>query len=414
MIENQTLSEKIISAHAGRRVKPGEIVIVNVDGTMSHDAGTPYIIKAFEAIGGKFVWNPQKVTLVIDHAAPAPNERIARLHRMMRDFAAENDIRLFEAGEGICHQVMVEERIVRPGDLILGGDSHTCTYGALGAFAVGVGSTDLAGAWLTGQTWLKVPVSHAVILRGTLSPGVFSKDIALSLTGRLGMSGAVYQVLEFAGDALQQMSLSDRMTLANMVAETGAKTGILPNFPGADDPEPLRPDKNAAYAAVHEVDLSVLKPQISLPHAPDQILPIDRVQGRKVNVAFIGTCCNGRLEDLQAAATILKGRQIAKAVRLLIAPASRRVFSQAASNGTVEALSNAGATFLPPCCGPCAGTHLGVPGDQETVISSGNRNFPGRMGNRKANIYLGSPAVVAAAALCGELTDPRPFFEATE
>jgi 3-isopropylmalate/(R)-2-methylmalate dehydratase large subunit len=404
----QTIAEKIISRHAGRTVAQKEIAIVPVDGVMATDATGPFAIQAFRKMGGVKLWDPARVALVIDHAAPAPNERISNLHGMLRDFAREMGCTLYDVGAGICHQLMVENDHVRPGDIFLGADSHTNTYGALGALAIGVGSTDLAATLLTGKTWLKTPRSIKIELHGRLALGVSAKDLALFLVGQLGLDGANDQVIEFTGPALVGLSLASRMTLANMTAEMSAVSGLV-DLSGLDPPyafEPVFPDDDAIYSQVYQFDVANLQAQISLPHAPNNVVPIGQVVGRRIDMAFIGSCTNARLEDLQAAAAILNGKRIAPHVRLLIAPASRLVFNAALRDGTIAALSEAGATFITSGCGPCVGTHNGVPGNDEAIISSTNRNFKGRMGNPNAQIYLGSPAVVAAAALRGVITDP--------
>jgi 3-isopropylmalate/(R)-2-methylmalate dehydratase large subunit len=404
----QTLSEKIISAHAGKPVAAGDIVVARVDCAMATDTTAPLAIRAFEAMGGTRVWDPKRCVLVIDHAAPAPNERIAGLHAMMREFAARQGCVLFDSGEGICHQLMVERGVVRPGDLVIGADSHTCTYGAVGALGAGVGSTDLAAVLLTGKTWLRVPQSIKVEVAGRLRPGVSGKDLILRVLRETGIAGATYQAMEFCGEAVARLSLSERMTVANMAIEAGAKTGFVhPEGLDLPHPEPpLLPDPDAVYARTIRIDGEAVGPMLSRPHSPDHVVPVEEGVGEKVDLAFIGTCVNGRLEDLQTAARVLKGRQVHPGVRLLIGPASRRVFLDAVRDGTVEILTAAGATFIPPGCGPCVGTHNGVPGDGETVISAGNRNFKGRMGNPKARIYLASPATVAASALAGQIANP--------
>lgn len=403
---SQTLAERIISAHAGRPVRAGEIAIVDVDAVMATDATAPFAIKAFREMGGAGVWDKNRVFLVIDHAAPAPSERVANLHKMMRDFAREQGIKLYDVGEGICHQLMVENGHVRPGDLFLGADSHTPTYGALGAFAVGVGSTDLAGVLLTGKTWLKVPQSVLFRLEGTLRPGVTAKDVILFLISKMGVEGAVYESVEFTGGAVAGMTLASRMVLANMVAEMGAKAGLVDTTGLALD-APFTPhtvDSAAGYRAAFSYDLSDLPPQIAAPHSPDNVLPLDALLGTRVDAAFIGSCTNSRLEDLRAAAEVLRGRKLT--TRLTIAPASKAVFDAALREGVIQTLTEAGAVFITSGCGPCVGTHLGVPGDGEVIISSTNRNFQGRMGNPRSLIYLASPAVVAAAAVAGEIVDP--------
>ncbi|MEM7117375.1 MAG: aconitase/3-isopropylmalate dehydratase large subunit family protein, partial [Chloroflexota bacterium] len=327
--------------------------------------------------------------------------------RPRRKFAAEMGCHFYDVGEGICHQLMVENDHVRPGDIFTGADSHTPTYGALGALALGMGSTDLAGVLLTCKTWLKVPETVKIVLNGMLPAEVSAKDVILSLVGKLGIAGATYEAVEFTGTAVSTFTLASRMTLANMVAEMGAKAGLV-DTTGLQLPydyDPIQPDPNANYRAVYEFDVSTLRPQVALPHSPDKVVDIDAALGQKIDMAFIGSCTNARLEDLQAAASVLRGKKISPHVRLLIAPASKQVFQAALCDGTIATLSKAGATFITSGCGPCVGTHQGVPGNGETIISSTNRNFQGRMGNPRANIYLASPAVVAAAALAGEIVD---------
>jgi 3-isopropylmalate/(R)-2-methylmalate dehydratase large subunit len=374
---------------------------------MATDTTAPLAIKAFREMGGTRVFDAQKCHFIIDHAAPAPNERIANLHRLMRDFAREQGMRLFEIGEGICHQVIVDHHLVKPNDVFMGADSHTPTYGALGAFACGVGSTDLAAVMLTGKIWLKVPQTVRVICQGTLAKGVSAKDLILYITGQLTISGATYQAIEFAGTAFEPMSLASRMTIANMVAEMGGKTGFV-HPTGLKLPyafTPTYPDADAVYNQTFEFDVSDLKPVLAVPNSPDNIAQVAAHKGKRIDYAFIGTCTNGRLEDLQAAAQILRGGKIAPHVRFVIAPASKQVLLAAIADGTAYDLIAAGATIINPGCGPCVGSHEGVPGDAEVVISAANRNFKGRMGNPNAEIYLASPATVAASALAGEITE---------
>jgi len=406
---NQTISEKIISQHAGKPVRAGDIAIVKVDGVMATDATSPFAIKAFRAMGGKKVWDKEKVSLVIDHASPAPNEAVANLHKLMRDFASEMGIKLYDVGEGICHQLMIENAHVKPNDLFLGADSHTPTYGAINAFGIGVGSTDLAATMLTGKTWLKVPKTIKIILNGELRKNVSAKDLILFLVKQLGAEGANYQAVEFTGETIKHMTLASRMVLANMSSEMGAKTGLV-DATGLElwyPFEAITPDKNAEYVREFNFDISALRPQIAKPHSPENVVAIDEVLGTKIHYAFIGSCTNTRLEDLHSAAKVLKGKKLCNEVRLVIAPASKKVFNEALKDGTIEILSNAGATFITSGCGPCVGSHLGVPSDGEVVISSANRNFKGRMGNPNALVYLGSPAVVAASALAGEIVEPE-------
>ena len=366
---SQTAVEKILSQHVGQPVRPDELVIVPVDSIMASDATAPYAIRAFEEMGGGDLWRPDQVILVIDHAAPAPNQRISNLHRMMREFAQEKGCRLYDVGAGICHQVMVENRHAQPGEVVIGADSHSCAYGAVGAFATGVGSTDLAALMRTGKTWLKIPQTIRIELRGRLPAGTVAKDVILFLVGQLGLNGASYQAIEYTGEAIDGLTLAGRMTLASMSVEMGAKAGIV-DPRGLELPyrfEPVWADEQAHYAQVLRFDLSNLSPQISSPHSPDHVVPLEEVQGTRVTMAFIGTCTNGRFEDLQAAAAVLKGRSIAPHVRMIIAPASREVFIQALQEGVVEILSQAGATFITPGCGPCVGTHLGVDLPHERV-----------------------------------------------
>lgn len=407
-----TTAEKILSQKSGKKVRAGDLVVVPVDGIMATDTTAPSALKAFEKMGGQKVWSAARCALVIDHAAPAPNERIANLHRMMRDFAAAQGIRLFDIGEGICHQVMVEARYVQPGYLFVGADSHTPTYGALNAFACGVGSTDLAAVMLTGKIWLKTPPTIRVRCHGPLPAGVSAKDLILFLTGKIGISGATYQAVEFEGSAFEHMTLAERMCIANMVAEMGAKTGFV-HPKGLSLPyafEAISPDPDAQYSAHYEFDVSNLQPQLAAPESPDQVCDLDHYAGTPVQYGFIGTCGNGRLEDLRAAAAVLAGKKIAPGTRLLIAPASRSVLLDAMLDGTAHTLVSAGATFITPGCGPCVGTHEGVPSDGETVISAANRNFRGRMGNPNARIYLAAPATVAASVLHGCISSPASVF----
>ncbi|MCU0389702.1 MAG: 3-isopropylmalate dehydratase large subunit [Thermoflexibacter sp.] len=402
----QTITEKILSLHTEKPVYQSELAIVNVDGIMASDTTAPYAITAFKEMNGTKVWDSSKCALVIDHAAPAPTQQISNLHKMMRDFAKEQNIRLFDVGEGICHQLMVEHRFVKPSELFIGADSHTTTYGALNAFSTGVGSTDLAAVMLTGKIWLKVPKTIRIILNGTLQEGVSAKDVILFLTGKLGIEGATYQSIEFWGEIPEKMTLASRMVLANMTIEMGAKAGIVhPSGLQLDyDFTPTFPDEGADYIQTLEYDLSHLEPQISIPHSPDNVRNINEVIGKKIDFAFVGTCTNGRLEDLHIVANILKGKQINPNVRLLIVPASKQVFLDALKDGTIQVLTEAGATFGSSGCGPCVGAHAGVPGDGEVVISAANRNFKGRMGNPKSEVYLASPAIVAASALAGVIT----------
>jgi 3-isopropylmalate/(R)-2-methylmalate dehydratase large subunit len=401
-----TISEKILSKHAGHTVHAGDICIVPVDGCMATDTTAPLAMKAFREMGGSRLHDPERFHLVIDHAAPAPNERIANLHSMMRSFSAEQGCRLYDVGSGICHQVMVDHAHVRPGDVFMGADSHTPTYGALNAFACGMGSTDIAAVMLTGKTWLKVPSSIKVVCHGRLQEGVGAKDLVLEVVRQLTISGATYQAVEYHGEAVAGLSLSQRMTLCNMVAEMGAKTGIV-SPEGLSLPYPFEStfaDSDAVYPREITIDAGRLVPKIAVPDSPDKVYDVSAHLGKRIDYAFLGSCTNARLDDLQTAAAILRGKQIAKGVRMIIAPASRLVLTEALSDGTIQTLIEAGATIINSGCGPCVGSHEGVPGDGEVVISTANRNFRGRMGNPNAAIYLASPATVAASALNGHIT----------
>ncbi len=412
----QTLAEKLISSHAGRTVHAGELAIVSVDGVMTTDATGPFTLQAFHELGGKSLWDAEKVSIILDHATPAPNERISNLHQMLRDFAQDMGCHFYDVGEGICHQLMVENEHVKPGDIFLGADSHTPTYGALNAFSAGVGSTDLAAVMLTGKTWLKVPETIQIELVGELPAGLSAKDIILHLVGKVGIAGATYMSVEFTGETIHDFTLASRMVLANMAAEMGAKAGLV-DPTGLDlwyDFTPTLADCDANYVQKHTVHVSELKPQVAIPHLPSDVHDIDTIGEVKVNQAFIGSCTNARLEDLQMAAQVLRGKKIASGVRLLIAPASRKVFNDALADGTVSILSEAGATFMTSGCGPCVGTLGGIPADGDVIISSTNRNFRGRMGNPNALIYLSSPAVVAASALTGEITHPAEVMDSAK
>lgn len=416
----QTIIEKVLSAHSGSPVYAQDIVVAKVDFIMGQDGTTPLAIKSFQEIGGEKIFDPARVALVIDHNAPSPVEGVSALHKLMRDFARNKGIRLYDIGEGVCHQLVPESGCVGPGSLVIGADSHTCTYGALNAFSTGVGSTDLAAALVSGQMWFKVPGTLKFICHGQLPPGVYAKDLILFLIGQVTADGATYLAVEYTGQAIAAISQEARFTITNMAVEMGAKAGLLT----ADEKTfawlstftnrrfvPVNPDPDAVYVRVEEYDVGKLVPQVAKPHSVDNVCPVEEVVGIPVNQAVIGTCTNGRLEDLRIAAGILSGRKCHKDVRLIVVPASRRVLLDALREGIVETLVRSGAALVTPGCGPCVGTHNGVPSDEEVVISTANRNFKGRMGNAKAFIYLASPATVAASALTGRITDPREFLK---
>lgn len=408
-MSGRTIAEKILARHSikqGKPVKVGDILFCTVDFLMSHDATAPMAIKAFENMGGKKVFDPSKIVFVIDHAAPAPYERIANLQSMMRSFAEGQGMTFIEGGEGVCHQIVVENEYVKPGDLVLGTDSHTCTYGALGVFATGVGSTDMAAAMFTGKSWFKVPETIRVTLKGTLKGYCSAKDVVLKTIGEIGADGANYKSIEFYGEWMDQASLSDRLTIANMVVEMGAKCGY-PCHAALG----VSADPDAHYVLNVEIDLDSLVPMVARPHAVDDVCSVKNEEGVSVHQAFLGSCTNGRIEDLRIAAKILKGKKIAEGVRFIVTPVSRRVMLQSMEEGVLQTLVEAGGMVFTPGCGVCVGTHGGVPADGEVVLSSSNRNFKGRMGNNKALIYLASPATIAASVLKGRITDPGDLEE---
>ena len=416
----RTAAEKIISAKAGVDARAGDFVVACADLAMIHDTTGPIAIKAFREYGREKVWDPSKMVIVLDHATPSPNERISNLHMLLREFAARQGITLFDAGEGVCHQLVVEKGLVLPGGLAVGADSHTCTYGAMGVFAFGIGSTDMSGVMLTGKLWLRVPGTMKVIFRGGMPEGVSSKDLMLNFIGKIGADGADYLALSFSGDTVKAMSLSERMTLSNMAIECGAKAGLVApdektdahlKALGKGGGSPAYDDEDAVFDRVLEIDASKVPPQVALPHSVDSAVPVTEAAGTEVSQVYIGTCTNGRLDDLRIAARILSGRKVSPNCRLLVCPPSRKIMADAIAEGILLQLVEAGAAILPPGCGPCPGTHLGVPGDGENVISTANRNFKGRMGNNKAGVYLASPATCAASALEGRITDPRPFLQ---
>lgn len=416
----KTIAEKILSRASGTDAYAGDLVVADLDFVMGQDGTSPLAIKAFRAMNGVKVKDPEKAAMVIDHSAPSPNEGVSALHALMREFAQEQGIHFFDVGEGVCHQLVPERGHAVPGDLVIGADSHTTTYGAINVFSTGVGSTDLAAGMLTGKLWFKVPESLKLTCRGKLPPGVYAKDLVLFLAGQLTADGATYLALEFGGEAVSDLSVEGRFTLANMAVEMGAKAGLMAcdaktlawvREHSPREPRPANPDPDAIYAGEREFDVSGLLPMVAKPHTVDNVAPVTEVEGTPIQQAVLGTCTNGRLEDLRIAAAFLRGRRVHPGVRLIVAPASRRIYLDALADGTLATLVEAGASVVTPGCGPCVGTHNGVPSDGENVISTANRNFKGRMGNNKAFIYLASPATVAASALAGAIADPRPYVK---
>lgn len=415
----KTIAEKILSDRSGKDARAGDIVIAKVDLAFVQDGTGPLALRQLAEGGLKSLASPQRTVMFLDHAAPVPSKELANDHMTLRRFAAESGAVLSEVGEGVCHQ-LVAESYAAPGEVIVGADSHTVTAGALGAFATGMGSTDVAVAMALGKTWLRVPESFRINVSGSFPKGVYAKDLILHLIGRLGADGATYKSLEFGGAAVEGMSMAQRFTVANMAVEAGAKVGLFPTDEvtrryldsrgRGDSFRTIAPDNDADYEKAIEVDVASLEPTVSRPHTVDNTAPVTEVKGTRIAQVVIGTCTNGRLEDIAVAADILKGRRRHPDTRLLVAPASRGVLREAIDAGYVRTLLDAGATFLPPGCGPCVGVHQGVLGDGESCLSTANRNFRGRMGNPNGFIYLASPATAAASAVAGEITDPRGFM----
>jgi len=412
----QTLAEKILSAHADKEVHAGELTVVSVDVCLTQDGTGPLAVRQLEKLGMVRAAKPDKTVVFIDHSAPSSRKELSNDHMLLRDFARKTGAQLSDIGDGICHQV-ISERWLKPGDVLIGADSHTCTGGAMAAFSTGMGSTDVAVGIALGKTWMKVPETIRINVSGTFPKGVYAKDFMLYLIGKIGADGATYKALEFGGPAVDAMPHHERMVLANMAVEAGAKTGLFASdretkrFLEAqgrgDDYREIRPDTDAVYERVINIDASTLVPMVAFPHTVDNTKTIDEAKGLKIDQVFIGTCTNGRLEDLRIAARILKGEKRHPDTRLIIVPASRAIYGQAIKEGLITIFNDAGASVNSPGCGPCVGIHMGILGDGEKCLSTMNRNFKGRMGNPEAFIYLASPATCAASAIAGEIADPR-------
>lgn len=416
----QTFVEKILARNAGlERVTPGQVIEATPTVALSHD-NSAAILKIFQSIGVDRVKYPERLAITLDHAAPPPTTRHAQNHAEIRQFVRQQGIsHFYEVGRGICHQVLCEEGLIQPGTVLLGADSHSPHCGALGAFGAGIGRSEMAAIWATGQLWLRVPESIKITLTGRLDEWVSAKDVSLHIIGTLGADGGLYTSVEFHGPVLVAMSMDSRFVLPNMMAEMGVKNcWVQPDEVTFRwlDPEGVEalsqlnahfdPDPEATYLAEYTFDVTQIEPQIACPHQVDNVVPLSQVAGRRVDQAFLGTCTNGRLEDIAAAAQIVQGQCVAPGTRLLVIPASSQVYLEALKAGYVETLLTAGASFGTPGCGPCMGNHLGVPAPGEVTISSANRNFKGRMGTAEAEIYLASPAVVAASAIAGEIIHP--------
>lgn len=420
-IAPKTIAEKVFSAHSGKDAYAGDIVVADIDFAMSQDGTSALAIDAIEDMGGGKVFDPAKVAMVMDHSCPSPLEGVSSIHAKMRAFGKSSGVHVYDWGCGVCHQLVPESGKITCGDLVVGCDSHTCTYGALNVFSTGVGSTDGAAAMVSGKLWFRVPETIHVTYTGTLPVGVYAKDMVLALAGLIGVDGATYKALEFDGDAIEALSVDERMTISNMAIEVGAKAGLMKAddktlaWFAAHDPErtpaPVFPDEGAVYCQEIVIDVSDMVPQIAKPHAVGNNAPIGEVAGTPVAEGYIGTCTNGRLCDFAVAAAILEGRHIHPDCRLVVAPASKDIYLEAMACGYIQTLVQAGACIVTPGCGPCVGTHNGVPSTGENVISTANRNFKGRMGNSDAFIYLASPATVAASMLTAKITDPREYLQ---
>jgi 3-isopropylmalate/(R)-2-methylmalate dehydratase large subunit len=417
-VTGYTISEKILANASGAEtVNAGELVKARVDACMINDATGVLAVQALRDMGRKRVWDPNKIAVVLDHIAPACTIQSAKVHKLLREFSIEQGItHHFDIGEGVCHQLLPESGLVKPGSLIVGADSHTCTYGAFGAFATGVGSTDAGATMAFGKLWFKVPETIMVEIKGSMPKYITSKDVILNIAKTLGVDGATYMSLEFTGETVSEMSVSSRMTLCNMAIEVGGKAGICePDqkiydwLYGITDGNylPIFADEDAKYKRVLVINSTELEPQIACPHNVDNVKPVSEVADVKVNQIFLGSCTNGRLEDLEMAHSILKGRKISSSVRMLVVPASKHVYFEAEAKGILHDLMEAGATVSNPSCAACFGGSIGVLAPGEVGLSTSNRNFRGRQGSPEANVYLCSPLVAAASAITGNITDPR-------
>ena len=416
---DKTISEKIISSHAGRDVYAGDIAVVDVDVVMAQDGTGPLAVSQLKKMGFEKVKNPAKSIFFIDHASPSPRKELSNAHSVLRNYAENAGMVLSDVGKGVCHQILVED-FVSPGQIVIGADSHTCTPGALGAFSTGMVSTDIAVGFALSKTWLMVPQTIKINFNNEPSKGVFAKDLIIYLIGQITAEGATYKALEFGGSYAKKMTIDDRFTIANMSVEAGAKAGIFDSdettkrflkSQGRDNEySEIRADKNPVYEQTIEIDCSKIEPMISMPHTVDNTCSISNMEKVKIDQVLIGTCTNGRLIDLRIAAGILKGKKVDKNIRLIVVPASKKVYLEAIKEGIIETLIESGAAIQSPGCGPCVGVHQGILGDGEVCLSTQNRNFKGRMGNPDSFIYLSSPAVAAYSALKGYIADVREIL----
>ncbi|RKX70334.1 3-isopropylmalate dehydratase large subunit [candidate division WOR-3 bacterium] len=394
-----TIAQRILASRVGREVKVGEIVEVDVDLAMSHD-NAALVIRQFEQIGIDRVWDPTRIVIILDHRAPSESIKTSVGHKKIREFVQRQGINnFFDIGYGICHQVMIEEGFSAPGKVIVGTDSHTTSHGAVGSFATGIGATEMAGVWATGRIWFRVPPTIRIDITGRFPYRVVAKDLILKIIGMMGADGAQYKAVEFHGPLSDSLPLNERIVLSNLSMEMGAKVAIFKT-------EKVVPDQDAEYEQRVAVDVSDLPPQIACPHQVDNVRPVAELSGTKIDQVVIGSCTNGRIEDLREAWEVLKEGRVAKGVRLIVVPASRRIYLQALSEGIIEGMVERGAVVINPGCGPCLGAHQGLLAPGERCLATTNRNFKGRMGSPEAEIYLGSPYTAAATALTGRITDP--------
>lgn len=414
-----TMTQKILAAHAGlAQVKAGQLIKAKLDLVLGNDITTPVAVKEFNKIGVSEVFDKSKVAIVPDHFTPNKDIKAAEQCKFIREFAHDKEIEnYFEVGEmGIEHALIPEKGLVVPGDVVIGADSHTCTYGALGAFSTGVGSTDMAAGMATGEAWFKVPSAIKFVLTGKPSKWVSGKDIILHIIGLIGVDGALYRSMEFVGDGIKHLSMDSRFTMANMAIEAGAKNGIFPvdeltlayvKEHSTKEYTIYEADEDAEYDEVYHIDLSEIRPTVAFPHLPDNTRTIDNVGDIEIDQVVIGSCTNGRIEDIRMAAQILAGKKVKKGVRVIIFPATQKIYLQALKEGLIEQLVEAGAVFSTPTCGPCLGGHMGILAAGERCVATTNRNFVGRMGHPESEVYLASPAVAAASALTGKITNPE-------
>lgn len=415
---SMTMAEKILAKASGKsEVEAGEIVMANIDVSMTHDLTGPLSVEAFKKIGVLEVWDPDKIVIVFDHQVPADSIDAAENHIIMRKFVKDQRIsNFYDVREGVCHQILPEKGHIVPGEVVVGTDSHTCTHGALGAFSTGIGSTDMSMVFATGKLWFKVPETIKFNIEGTLANNVYAKDVILNIIGQTGADGATYKACQFGGETVTEMSVSDRMVLCNMAIEMGGKTGLVEpdqktlnyvNTRSNKSFEVLKGDNDAQSLEIMDIDVSDLEPQIACPHNVDNVKGISDVAGTPIDQVFLGSCTNGRIEDLRDAARILKGNKVSNNIRMLVIPASREVYRDALNEGLMNIFVDAGALVCNPCCGPCLGGHVGLLGPGEVSLSTSNRNFKGRQGSSEAEVYLSSAAVAASSAISGKIEDPR-------